>query len=168
MERMTLWPCAKFAAFVLVPAMGLALSACSGAAAPTLIPTSTREVQPASTAQVEKPGPQSEVLANGVELYTANCQACHGDQLGQGGTGAPLHNREGHTWHHPDAQLKEWVINGKLGFSQMPGFQDQLTAADVDAVLAYIKTWWSVEQRESQADISQRYQEALNKQKKRQ
>ncbi len=76
----------------------------------------------------------------------------------------PPHNQTGHTWHHPDAQLKDWVINGKLGFAQMPGFKETLTESEIDETLTYIKTWWIEEQRETQADVSRRYQEALDKQ----
>ena len=47
----------------------------------------------------------------------------------------------------------------------MPGF-NYLTEDDVEAVLAFIKTWWTAEQREIQADISRRYQEAIDKRKK--
>ena len=47
----------------------------------------------------------------------------------------------------------------------MPAFKGKLTVQDVDAVLNYIKTWWTEEQYRSQADISTRYQEALDKQK---
>ncbi len=161
---MALWP------FVAVAAVGFGLSACSGPSAPTLGPTPTREVQSTQTAQVKKPEPSSEILAKGAELYAANCQVCHGDSNGIGGTGgAPPHNKAGHTWHHPDAQLREWVLNGKLGFGgpAMPALRDKLTEPEVDVVLAYIKAWWNEEQRESQADISRRYQEALDKQKKR-
>ncbi len=73
----------------------------------------------------------------------------------------------GHTWHHPDAQLKEWILHGKPGpgFSVMPGFT-YLTKDDVEAILVLIKTWWTAEQREMQADISRRYEEAIGKQKK--
>jgi hypothetical protein len=31
------------------------------------------------------------------------------------------------------------------------------------AVLAFIKTWWTEEQRQSQADLTRRYQEALER-----
>ena len=48
----------------------------------------------------------------------------------------------------------------------MPAFQHKLTNPGVDAVLTYIKTWWTPDQRDGQADISQRYQEALDRQKK--
>lgn len=106
-------------------------------------------------------------LEAGESLYQANCLVCHGDREGKGATaGASPHNETGHTWHHPDAQLKEWVLNGRL-FLGMPAFKDKLTEADVEAVLVYLKTWWTPEQRESQADISRRYQEALEKSKQR-
>ena len=107
----------------------------------------------------------ADTVGRGSELYVVNCQMCHGNQQGQGGIGAPPHNQGGHTWHHPDAQLKDWVMNGKLGFGQMPGFEEKLTDSEIDQILTYIKTWWSEDQREAQADVSQRYQEALDKQK---
>ncbi len=95
-----------------------------------------------------------DTVGRGGELYVVNCQMCHGDQQGQGGIGAPPHNQGGHTWHHPDAQLKDWVMNGKLGLGQMPGFKEKLTESEIDQVLTYIKTWWTEEQREAQADVS--------------
>lgn len=105
-------------------------------------------------------------LERGESLYQANCLVCHGDRRGEGGNGlGPPHNEQGHTWHHPDAQLKEWVLGGRL-FLGMPAFKDKLTDQEVEAILAYIKPWWTEEQRQSQADVSQRYQDALDKQKK--
>ena len=95
---------------------------------------------------------------------------CHGDSNGAGGRGgAPIHNDRGHTWHHPDAQLRGWVLNGKLGFGSagMPALGDKLTEPEVDAILTFIRSWWTTEQRDSQADISKRYQDALDKQQKR-
>ena len=56
-------------------------------------------------------------------------------------------------------------MNGKSGFGQMPAFQDKLSESEVDAILAFIKTWWTEAQRQGQADISQRYQEALDRQR---
>ena len=75
----------------------------------------------------------------------------------------PPHNASGHTWHHPDAQLKEAIFNGKTGFGLMPPFKDKLTEQEVDAVLSYTKTWWEEWQREGQSGISRRYQEALDR-----
>ena len=49
----------------------------------------------------------------------------------------------------------------------MPALGDKLSEREVEVVLAYIKAWWNEEQREGQADISRRYQEALDKQNKR-
>jgi mono/diheme cytochrome c family protein len=36
----------------------------------------------------------------------------------------------------------------------MPAFAETLTDAEVEAVLAYIKTMWTEEQREIQADVT--------------
>ena len=147
-------------------ATALLLAACTEPepiAATTRAPT----VQP-NSAGVETPRVSEEVQSNGAELYAASCQVCHGDREGQGATGGtPPHNETGHTWHHPDAQLKDWVLNGKFP-GTMPPFKDVLRGEEVHAILSYIKTWWTAEQRESQADISQRYQEALDKRQQRQ
>ena len=148
----------------------VALAACSG----TEIPSST-PIPPVQTASAVDPAiepasmPGKEFL-EGSDLYAANCQVCHGDSNGAGGRGgAPIHNDRGHTWHHPDAQLRGWVLNGKLGFGSlgMPALGDKLTEPEVDAILTFIKSWWTTDQRDSQADISERYQDALYKQKKR-
>ena len=102
-------------------------------------------------------------VARGAELYGVQCQACHGDaRTGSGASvGAPSHGPDGHTWHHPDAQLTDWVLNGKPGFGVMPAFRGRLSADDVDAILTYIKAGWTEAQGADQADISVRYEEAL-------
>ena len=141
-------------------ALILLVAACSSPAA-----TPTPSVSPASSPRVESPEASTEMLSTGAELYVANCQSCHGDQRGRRRRGASPHNEEGHTWHHPDAQLKEWVLNGKPGLGLMPRFKDRLKESEVDMILGFIKTWWTDEQRLTQADISRRYQEALDKQK---
>jgi mono/diheme cytochrome c family protein len=106
------------------------------------------------------------VIDQGAELYQANCQSCHGDEEGRGASGgAPPHNSSGHTWHHPDAQLTEWILRGKPP-GAMPAFGGRLTEAEVDAILAFIKTWWTPEQRETQEDVSKRYEEALERQRR--
>ena len=100
----------------------------------------------------------------GGALYAATCQRCHGDRDGRGGAaGAPPHGPDGHTWHHPDAQLVEWVLEGRSG-GAMPSFKDTLSRADVEAILTFIKGWWKDDQRATQADVSRRYQEALDAQ----
>lgn len=81
----------------------------------------------------------------------------------------PRHNASGHTWHHPDCQLTTTVLkgSGEMGemmrgmmgvppdAPRMPAFQGTLTEGDVMEILAYIKTWWNEEQRESQARLTQ-------------
>ena len=144
---------------VSIGALALLVTACGGG-------------DPATRA-VASPPPSPEVAQEeegtggphpGERLYAANCQVCHGTQSGQGGVaGAPSHNETGHTWHHPDAHLTDWVLNGKIT-GAMPAFGDRLSEAEVNAVLTFIKTWWTPDQRETQADVSQRYQEAIDKQ----
>ncbi len=124
--------------------------------------------QPSRAVPVEERSDLSKALARGANVYTTSCRPCHGDRHGKGAIGrAHPHNEMGHTWHHPDAQLKEWILHGKPGpgFSLMPGF-NYLREHDVEAILVLIKTWWTDEQREIQEDISRRYQEAIGKQKK--
>jgi mono/diheme cytochrome c family protein len=55
-------------------------------------------------------------------------------------------------------------MNGGLISGLMPAFKDSLSEREVDAVLAYIKTFWTEGQRRDQASISRRYQEALDRQ----
>ena len=129
---------------------------------------SKKAAQPSLTVPFEKKSDLSKALARGAKVYATSCRPCHGDRRGKGSIGrAHPHNEMGHTWHHPDAQLKEWILHGKPGpgFSLMPGF-NYLREHDVEAILVLIKTWWTDEQRESQADITRRYQEAIGKQKK--
>ncbi len=54
-------------------------------------------------------------------------------------------------------------MNGKP-FTAMPGFADELSREDAESILAYIKTWWTDQQRAEQAEVSERYQEALDAQ----
>ena len=108
--------------------------------------------------------PARQTLELGAALYAQNCQSCHGDREGAGNDGvAPLHNEQGHTFHHPDAQLKDFILRGKPP-GAMPAFGATLTEAQVDAILALLKTWWAPADLEVQEDISRRYQEALDKQ----
>ena len=97
-------------------------------------------------------------IARGAVLYAGNCASCHGTDLkGQanwrsrdtdGFMPAPPHDETGHTWHHPDAQLieitrvgTEALVGGNYQ-SRMTGFGDTLSASEIRAVLAYIKSTW--------------------------
>ncbi len=143
--------------------------------APTLVPAGTSqpipEMEPTAVPTLESSlAPASRLLERGEALYNANCRSCHG-----GATGGqmmdipPPHNANGHTWHHPDCQLIDIVLNGSgemgemmrrmMGVPEdtprMPAFKGKLTEEEVEAILTYIKTWWTEEQRQVQARITE-------------
>ncbi len=103
----------------------------------------------------------SDLIKQGGEIYRANCQICHG-----GATGGklrdipPPHNTNGHTWHHADQQIIEMALNG-ISFSmeelKMPAFKDKLSEEDVRATLAYVKTWWTEDQRKWQRNVTEQW-----------
>ena len=101
------------------------------------------------------------VTALGQRVYAAQCAACHGAGLeGQpdwqiaGDNGvlpAPPHDETGHTWHHDDAMLTDYIRRGgqdvldDMGVamtSGMPSFGEILDDGDVAAILAFIKSRW--------------------------
>lgn len=111
------------------------------------------------------PGDDPAQLALGQQVYEDNCARCHGLKgegqppatLLPGQAPAPAHDDTGHTWHHADAQLTQIVTEG--GVFGMPAFGETLTEAEIAAALAYIKTFWTRDQRRYQADVSERYVE---------
>lgn len=91
----------------------------------------------------------------GAAIYNGQCLRCHGGRDGTGGiAGAPPHTDEGHTWHHSDLRLTAVIMRGGGNRQAMPAFGDRLSAEEVRAVLAYLKTWWGEEQREFQARMT--------------
>ena len=150
--------------WITILMLGWLMFACSRDGDATTTSVFTPSVLP-SSAPREGPDGSQEILDRGAVLYSAHGQVCHGDREGRGTSGrVSPHNETGHTWHHPDAQLRDWVLNGKPP-GLMPPFKPELAEGQVEAVLAYIKTWWTEDQRLGQADMSQRYQQALDKQK---
>ncbi len=125
----------------LILSSGL-LAAC-GAALATPTPTTT-------------PDP----VTQGRELFLRVCAECHG-QNGEGYANelsAPALDASEHAWHHPDQQIYDWIVNGKLGIGrEMPALGDQLTGEEIEAVIAYLHTLWTPEQLETQQDITNRY-----------
>ncbi len=106
------------------------------------------------------------LVSQGEALYQTYCAACHGAELeGEANWGlpkedgtlpAPPHDSSGHTWHHPDSLLFEIIIQGgnpALGGS-MPGFGEALSQEEMEAILAFIKTYWDEDQRQVQWEIS--------------
>lgn len=109
----------------------------------------------------------------GRALYLEHCAACHGVDLdGQpdwrspdasGLYPAPAHDESGHTWHHDDAMLIDYIAHGgqavldDMGVtfnSGMPGFGSVLDEQEIEAILDHIKSTWPDHIRDLQAQIS--------------
>lgn len=107
---------------------------------------------------------------DGQELYATYCAACHGADLEgapdwrrpgpDGLLPAPPHDETGHTWHHGDQFLFDYVKLGgqqvldDLGVrftSAMPAFDGILTDAEIEAILDFIRASWPERIREIQA-----------------
>jgi mono/diheme cytochrome c family protein len=117
-------------------------------------------------------------LAEGKRLYDLHCASCHGLKLeGQPNwqkrmasrkLPAPPHDESGHTWHHPDEVLFGITKHGLVppyappGYpSDMPAFAGTLSDAEINAVLAYIKSHWK------SPDLLRAREELLRNAKKR-
>ena len=112
--------------------------------------------------------PLSAQERRGQEIYVANCQSCHGGPTG----GAmmdypPRHNANGHTWHHPDCELKQVIREGGNEMTEMmremmappdaprmQALKDRLSDDAINAVLAFIKTMWTPVEREAQEVVT--------------
>ncbi|MCB0036877.1 MAG: c-type cytochrome [Anaerolineales bacterium] len=88
-----------------------------------------------------------EVLAQGEAIFIETCAACHGSE-GEGNVGPAL-NGSMHAWHHIDSQLRLIIRDGIEG-TAMVGHKDHLSNEEIDAVISYIKVWWTPEQRQMQ------------------
>jgi mono/diheme cytochrome c family protein len=105
------------------------------------------------------------VVARGADLYQANCASCHGADLAgapdwktpneNGSYPPPPHDSSGHTWHHPDRVLIEIIRDGSnFPQSRMPAFGGQLSDADMEAILEFIKTSWGPQERGYQSQVT--------------
>lgn len=102
----------------------------------------------------------------GRAIYQQNCASCHGFHgegmpdwerpNAQGELPAPPHDEEGHTWKHSDAMLYRLISEGwrdpwnETERLTMPAFEDSLTPREIRAVVTYLKTLWTQEQRHHQ------------------
>jgi mono/diheme cytochrome c family protein len=110
---------------------------------------------------------------DGQALYDLHCAACHGVNLeGQpdwrspasdGRYPAPPHDETGHTWHHDDAMLIDYIARGGQAVldgmgvsfvSGMPAFAEVLEPQEIVAVLDYIKYTWPDHIRAAQVERS--------------
>ncbi len=109
-------------------------------------------------------------VKSGRAIYAQHCASCHGanaqgapdwrERDAQGELPAPPHDAEGHTWRHSDAMLHEMVAKGlrdpfnKTLRLTMPAFGDVLSPEQIRAVITYLKTLWTPEQRRFQSQES--------------
>ena len=112
-------------------------------------------------------------VEGGRAIYATKCASCHGANLeGQpdwqsaredGTYPAPPHDETGHTWHHGDAMLRDYIRRGgqavldDMGVdftSGMPGFGEELTEDDIEVVLDYIRSTWHDRIRAAQSERS--------------
>jgi mono/diheme cytochrome c family protein len=114
------------------------------------------------------------VVALGRTVYGDHCASCHGaglegqenwrERLPTGRLPAPPHDRTGHTWHHPDAQLVDITKRGPAAVvgggyqSDMPGFAGVLSDDEIVAALSYIKSTWPASIRARHDDLNRRAQ----------
>lgn len=140
----------------LLWAAGAAVLVAAAAAVITLWPARS------GGARIDPDDPRQ--VALGRSVYAGQCASCHGERLeGQAGwqmrkpdgkLPAPPHDGNGHTWHHPDAQLFEIVKQGigslaPPGYkSDMPAYAGTLSDDEIRGVLAYIESTWPAEIRQ--------------------
>lgn len=106
--------------------------------------------------------PTETLVAKGQPLYAQNCASCHGDaETSHPLASAPPHTDAGHTWHHADRALVEWILDGVPLATTMPKWRGQLTEEEVVAILAYIKTFWSSDNLDQQIRGSIQYEEQV-------
>lgn len=105
-------------------------------------------------------------ITQGKVVYDTHCASCHGANLEgvadwktpnpDGSFRPPPHDDTGHTWHHPDSVLIKSIREGGQRLlelnvsSNMPAFAEVLTVEEITAVLTYIKSSWTEENRQFQ------------------
>ena len=106
------------------------------------------------------PTPTPAPVGLGRETFLRVCAQCHG-QNAEGYANeldAPALDSTEHAWHHPDQQIHNWIINGKLGLGrEMPSQSDQVNDDEVHAVIDYLHTLWTPEQLDDQQSVTSRW-----------
>jgi cytochrome c oxidase cbb3-type subunit 3 len=113
------------------------------AALPLMVALSGCESAPGAKA-AEATAPRPEQVMDFRTLYSANCQACHGEN-GHGGPAMELGNPE-YQALVDDATLRKWISGGMPG-TEMPAFGESaggmLTDAQVNAIIAGMRKEWT-------------------------
>ncbi|MEJ2576085.1 MAG: c-type cytochrome [Gammaproteobacteria bacterium] len=111
------------------------------------------------------PAPIAGDPPRGEAVYAEACASCHGaDGSGEGpGTGVtlsrerefmimpPALNNPGFLRAAPDALIRHTVVNGRDG-TEMPAFGRRLSAADIDDVVAYVRSFAATPAQAATAD----------------
>jgi len=142
------------------------------------LPEKTFELtyDPQAKLEIEKTSPANpddvQQVRRGSVLYLDHCADCHGaalegaenwNQPSEDGTfWPPAHDEPGHSWHHSDKVLFEYVkLSGSELFkdypdvvSNMPGFGDVLEDEEIWAIYVFIKSSWSEHSRKWQTGAS--------------
>ncbi len=121
------------------------------AGTPAAGPAATSESKPGlSSAAAPATGTDQAAVAEGQKLYEANCAVCHkadgsgGVKLGKA-VSADLRGPDLEKAYQTDARLRRAILNGKDEKGKplapvMPRWQGTLSAKDVNAIIAYLKT----------------------------
>ena len=105
-------------------------------------------------------------IAQGATLYAEHCATCHADPVigGERRFNAPRHDPDGHTWHHPDRPLVQWVLESPPGGSIMPAFADTLSEEEAAAIIGYIRSTWPADLQANHVELSQRWEDQVGEQ----
>lgn len=82
---------------------------------------------------------------SGAEIFADNCAPCHG-LYGKGRTpaGKKVGAKDLTQSKLSDAEIEKQILNGtknERGAEKMPAFRQKLAAADIGALVAYVKTF---------------------------
>ena len=117
--------------------------------------------------------PDPDAVALGARVYAEHCAACHGARLEgeqnwrqpgpDGRRRAPPHDDSGHTWHHSDRWLFQFVENGPKrpagkgsDVAESHAYGQILSNAEIRAVVRYINSHWSDETLRKRDDLFKR------------
>lgn len=136
-----------FALMVVVVLSTLLLSACSGG--DTSGSGKQRPTPPAPYAGKTNPvAGSADAAAKGKDLFTAQCQACHGDKgLGDGPAGTALNPKPGNLQQAAKEASDAYIFwriseGGAMApfNSAMPTHKDTMTEDQIWQVITYVKT----------------------------
>lgn len=84
---------------------------------------------------------------DGQVLFEAYCAACHGKDGQPVVPDARILNANGETWRLSNDEIGQMIRNGS---QLMPAMGADFSDEQVDAVITYIKAWWTPDQRAEQ------------------